>query len=474
MSYRDPNINRRQMLKTVGAGLAASTTLTACSKDSLVQTQLPATKVIGSNGRPVLPWSNWSGNQRSQPTERSVPRSEEQLINLIKESKQSIRCVGAGHSFSPLVPTDETLISLARLRGLKSADLATKRATFGAGTLLGQTGEPLWEQGLALNNMPDIDTQSLAGAIATSTHGTGSTYGSLSSDVRGMRIIGGGGQVISCSATENPDVFNAARANLGSLGVLTEVTLDVRDSFNLHEQQSILPSDEAYVLADQYLREGRRFEMYAFPHGDYSMMITLDETELPVNDVHDQAESGDSILELKKWTERLPWLRRFIVNSALKDAAGPMSERVNRSYKVFGNLRNVRFNEMEYSVAAEDGMECLAEILHTIKKQKLDVVFPIEYRYVKADDIWLSQFYQRDSCAISCHNFADRDYKKYFAALEPIFLKYSGRPHWGKIHTLSASDFAEKYERWDDFKRLRNELDPEGMFLNKHIKELFV
>ncbi len=474
MSYRDPNINRRQMLKAVGTGLAACTTLASCSKDNAVQTQPLAPKVIGSNGRPVLPWSNWSGNQRSQPTERSVPRSEDQLIKLIKESKQSIRCVGAGHSFSPLVPTVETLISLARLRGLKSADPIAKQATFGAGTLLGQTGEPLWEHGLALANMPDINTQSIAGAIATSTHGTGSTYGSLSSDVRDLRIISSGGEVINCSASENADVFNAARANLGALGVLTEVTLDVRDAFNLHEQQSILPNIEAYILADQYLKEGRRFEMYAFPYGDYSMMITLDETDKPIDDEHDYAESGDSILELKKWTERLPWLRSFLVNTALKDAAGPMSTRVNRSYTVFGNLRNVRFNEMEYSVAAEDGMECLAEILHTIKKQKLEVVFPIEYRYVKADDIWLSQFYKRDSCAISCHNFADRDYKKYFAALEPIFLKYDGRPHWGKIHTLTANDFSEKYEHWNDFKRVRSNLDPNGLFLNKHIKELFI
>jgi len=204
------------------------------------------------------------------------------------------------------------------------------------------------------------------------------------------------------------------------------------------------------------------------------MMITFEETEQPINDKHDHAESGDSILELKKWAERLPWLRGYLVNSALKDALGPVSERVNRSYEVFGNLRNVRFNEMEYSVPAKDGLECLQEILYTIKKKKIDVVFPIEYRYVKQDDIWLSQFYQRDSCAISCHNFADRGYQQYFAALEPIFLKYDGRPHWGKIHTLTANDFAEKYPHWDDFKRVRSELDPDGLFLNAHIKQLFV
>jgi FAD-linked oxidoreductase len=476
MSYRAPHINRRTMLKTVGAGIAASSMLTACSADNDKALQNIAHKspVLGADGRPVLPWSNWSGNQRSQPTQRSAPRSEQQLIALIKQSKQSIRCVGAGHSFSPLVPTDETLISLARLRGLKSIDQTNKQATFGAGTLLGQTGEPLWEAGLALPNMPDIDTQSLAGAIATSTHGTGSRYGSLSNEVVAMRIITSDGEALVCSATENPQFFQAARANLGSLGVVTEATLNVRDAFMVHEQQSILANHEAYPLAEKYFSEGRRFELYGFPYGDYSMLITLDETDKSINDSHDQAESGDSILELKKWTERLPWLRSFLINSALKDASGSLSQRINRSYKVFGNLRNVRFNEMEYSIAAEDGMECLQEVLYTIKKQKIEVVFPIEYRYVKSDDIWLSQFYQRDSCSISIHNFADRDYKQYFAAIEPIFLKYGGRPHWGKLHTLTADRFAEIYPRWHDFKRIRSELDPKGLFLNQHLKELFI
>lgn len=474
MSYRSPHINRRDMLKAVGSGLAATTLLTACSDEKAQVTLNDKPPVIGANGRPVLPWSNWSGNQSCQPTERMVPRSSEQLATIIKESQQSIRCVGSGHSFSPLVPTDETLISLARFRGLKNVDPDKKIATFGAGTMLGQTGDALWEKGFALHNMPDIDTQTLAGAVATSTHGTGSKYGSLSSNVAALKLVTSTGDVLRCSATENAEVFNAARTNLGSLGVITEVALDVRDTFNLEEKQWVIPNSEAHALSEKMRAEGRRFEMYAFPYGDYSLMITIDETSKAINDDHDQSGSGDSILELKKWTERLPWLRGIMINAALKGASSDtLGERVNRSYKVFSNLRNVRFNEMEYSVPAEKGLECLQEILAVIKKSKIDVVFPIEYRFVKGDDIWLSQFNQRDSCSISCHNFADRDYKHYFSLLEPIFLKYGGRPHWGKLHTLTANNFAEKYQHWGDFKRIRQELDPRGLFLNKHTRELF-
>jgi len=460
MSYPTTKLNRRQLLKTVGTSIATATFLPACSSDKpeTLATPSQAPKVIGANGRPVLPWSNWSGNQKCQPTERNVPRSEQQLIELIKESEQSIRCVGSGHSFSPLVPTDETLISLARFRGIKEIDKANDEVRFGAGTLLGQIGEPLWEQGYALKNMPDINTQSLAGAIATSTHGTGPKFGSLSDDVTAVKMITAAGDTLNCSATENADLFDAARTNLGSLGVVTDITLKVRDSYKLEEKQWFLHNDEAHPMIEKLRDESQHFELYAFPHGDYSLLITIDETDKPILDEVDQGASGDAILELKEWTERFPWLRSYFVNSGLKDASKHIETRVNRSYKVFGNLRNVRFNEMEYSVPAEHGVECLQEILAVIKKEKADVVFPIEYRYVKADDIWLSQFYQRDSCAISCHNFADRDYKRYFALLEPIFLKYDGRPHWGKIHTLNKEQFANKYERWNDFKQLRNEL----------------
>ncbi|MBX2848654.1 MAG: FAD-binding protein, partial [Acidiferrobacterales bacterium] len=476
MSYPSSQIDRRKMLKAMAGGLASATFLPACgSNQNSLLTHAPkhSEPVIGANGRPVLPWSNWSGNQHCQPTERNVPRSLGQLVKLIQSSKQSIRCVGSGHSFSALVPTDETLISLARFRGLKELDETNKTATFGAGTLLGQTGDPLWEKGYALNNMPDINTQSLAGAIATSTHGTGRDFCSLSDDVRQLKMVIASGEEVTCNAEENTDLFNAARANLGALGVLTEVTMKVREKYRLEEKQWFVANEQAHSQIESLRDQSRHFEMYAFPHGNYSLMITIDETDKPILDEVDPAASGDAILELKKWTERLPWLRSYLVNSGLRDAAKQTESRVNRSYRVFGNLRNVRFNEMEYSVPAERGVECLQEILAAIKKQKLDVVFPIEYRYIKADNIWLSQFYERDSCAISCHNFADRDYKRYFAVLEPIFLKYGGRPHWGKIHTLNASHFEKMYPRWQDFKRLRAEVDPVGLFLNRHIGGLF-
>lgn len=463
-------LDRRQLLKGAG-GFALLSVLPGCSTAS---SGAAAQQVVrDAKGRRVLPWSNWSGNQACQPALRWVPKSEAQLQQLLKSSSNKVRCVGAGHSFSALVPTDEALLSLARIRGLQSADKQNQQASFGAGTRLAAMGKPLAEQGLALPNMPDINTQALAGAIATSTHGTGANYGSMSSTVSAMRMVLADGEVLNVSAQENSQLLNAVRHNIGALGVVTEITLQTQDAFNLEEKTWVLPLAEAMQQAEAMRDSIRHFEMYFFPHADYAMMISIEQTDKPVADIFEPKASGEdddalrSVVSITKW---LPFLRGPIINSALKDVA--MQSRVGRSYEIYGNSRTMRFNEMEYSVPAVDGLACIEEILHTIKRKSIDVIFPIEYRYVQADEVWLSPFYQRDSCSISCHNFHDLDYKTYFSKIEPIFNKYQGRPHWGKLHTLTASQFADKYPRFEDFLSLRKQLDPKGRFLNAHLESV--
>ena len=166
------------------------------------------------------------------------------------------------------------------------------------------------------------------------------------------------------------------------------------------------------------------------------------------------------------------FLYSTIMNYTLRGQVGEVEMKEGRSYQVYPTMRDIRFNEMEYSIPAEYGIDCIREVLATIKKQNIDVIFPIEYRYIKADDIWLSPFYGRDACAISVHQFHAREYKSYFSLNEPIFLKYEGRPHPGKLHTLSAPEFTARYPRWNDFLRVRQEMDPEGKFLNSYLKRI--
>ncbi len=467
MNFDRIQLNRRNLLKAAGAGLIAAGTA-GCSS-SVKPQKNPG--IIGKDGKRVLPWSNWSGNQHCQPNERLVPRNEDELLSILRNATQPIRSVGSGHSFSALVPTNQTLLSLARLRGIENIDTEALEADVWAGTRLSQLGDQLWEHGLSTINMSDIDTQAFAGALATSTHGTGKELGTLSTHVKTLRIANAAGEMMECSASQNSDLFNAARNNLGALGVVTKARIHADKAYYLKEHSWMMSEDEGLKRAEELRDAHRHYEMYALPHSDYMLGIAIDKidpSEIPADQPEPGGDAYEAFRMMSNLIDYMPFARSWLVNFG---AGGVEPEtRYGKSHEIFGNLRDIRFNEMEYTVPAEMGPQCLREILQTIKKQNIPVIFPIEARYIKGDDVWLSPFYKRDGFAISCHNFHDKDYKKYFAAIEPIFWKYDGRPHWGKIHTLKAAEFAARYERFNDFLRVRKEMDPQGLFLNDHLR----
>lgn len=463
------SLTRRQTLKAASVGMAVATTgLVGCSN-----TPEQVARPTSING--IMPWSNWSGNQLCYPTERARPRNREALAKLLKETDGKIRAVGAGHSFSALVPTDETLLSMARFRGIHHIDQGTKEVTIGAGTRLAALGDELWENQLGMINMPDINTQALAGAIATSTHGTGQRFGSLSSYVTGLTLVTAAGETLNCSASENKDVFDAARCNLGSLGIITDITMQMRDAYYLKEYSVMLPIEEAFTKMEEMRLAKRHFEAYGLPHANHVLLIEFTEISKEESDAKQgEAESGDayeSFRTMANVIETFPFLRGPIMSIAPRTVGE--EERYGPWHKIFGNVRDMRFNEMEYTVAAEDGLTCFREVLDTIKEKNIDVIFPIEFRYVGEDDIWLSQFYQRPGAAISVHNFHDKPHLPYFAEMEAIFDRYQGRPHWGKLHTKTEQELARLYPQWQAFKNLRQGLDPERRFINKHLESIF-
>lgn len=467
MKINDFKLSRRNALKIAGAGLVASTAA-GCSK-----APKPLPNPLSVDG--LLPWSNWSGNQVSYPAERARPRNIEGLVKLLQETEGKIRAVGAGHSFSALVPTDETLLSMARFRGISHINQATKEVTIGAGTRLAALGDDLWENQLGMINMPDINTQALAGAIATSTHGTGQKFGSLSSYVTGLTLVAANGETYKCSALENKDIFDAARCNIGSLGIITDITMQMRDAYYLKERSEMLPIDEAFKKMEELRLAKSHFEAYGLPHANHILLIEFNEVAKEESDaMQGKAVSGDAyetFRTLADVIDTLPFLRGAVMSIAPRTVG--VEERYGPWNKIFGNVRDLRFNEMEYTVPAADGLACFREVLNTIKEKNIDVIFPIEFRYVGEDDIWLSQFYQRAGAAISVHNFHDKPYMPYFAEMEAIFDRYQGRPHWGKLHTKTEPEFAALYPQWQAFKKLRQRLDPNRRFINKHLESIF-
>ncbi|MGB1580118.1 MAG: D-arabinono-1,4-lactone oxidase [Nevskiales bacterium] len=422
----------------------------------------------------VAVWRNWSGAQSALPAAQLAPGSESELAALIAGTRQTVRPVGSAHSFSALVPTRGMIVSLARLQGLISHDAARLQAEFWGGTHMSTMGPVLHEIGQAQVNMADIDYQTLAGAIATSTHGTGKRFGSYSSTVTGLRLITAQGEILDCDADNQPELFKAACCSLGALGVISRIRLQNRKPFRLHSKTWVAETESLLENLDHLATANAHFELLPLAHSDKSLAIAHNETYLepsPKQEAESDAELAQMMDALYRHLRHMPKLRSQIINFV----AGRLSfeEEIDDSWKVFANQRDVRFNEMEYSVPAEDGPACLREILKTIADNNLPSWFPLEYRLVKADDVPLSMFYKRDSAAISVHQYHELDYHNFFAAIEPIFWKYGGRPHWGKLHRLNARQLSGLYPEWDRFNSIRKTLDPQGKFLNDHLRGVF-
>lgn len=420
----------------------------------------------------TLPWHNWSGGQSAQPAGRLAPATVDELVTWMKGSTGPLRAVGAGHSFSPLVPTDGHLLVLDKISGLLDSDAETLQATFGAGTRLANMGVPLEGAGQGMFNLPDIDRQTLAGATATSTHGTGIEFNSLSGYITGLQMVTASGEVIDADRESDPDFIKAASVGIGALGIVTKIRMQNRSAYQLKKRDWVEKTEDVLKNFDERVAEHRHFEMFPLVHSDYALVLSIDETEEPVNNppVDPEADAAFA-MAMRAWMELPPGMRRPVING-LASQIGPTSA-VDASWKILTNIRNNRFNEMEYSIPIEQGAECLREVLSTIAEQGLDVVFPLEYRYIKGDDLLLSMFEGGPRAAISIHRTWDEDYRPYFDVIEPIFWKYGGRPHWGKLHSLGYNELSRLYPGFETFRTLRAELDPEGRLLNDHLRKVF-
>lgn len=420
-----------------------------------------------------IPWKNWSGSQVCYPEFRKAPATIDALQELVNHTKGTIRPVGSGHSFTPLVPTDDTIVSLARLSGLVSHDSKKNQATILAGTRLGDIGEPLAAVNQALLNMPDIDEQSLAGALGTATHGTGENIGCMSSFVEGLKIMQANGDIIQCDRNTNTEIFNAARVNLGALGIVTEVTLQNTPKYRLKRETTWMPIEEILEQSDALAKNNRNYEFYYIPFTGMGFTDVQNITNEPVS-VTDKMDQNDGAEDLKLARDMLSWspkLREFVLGTYMKTLSKEVT--IANSWQNYASERNVRFNEMEYHLPRENMVKAFKEIRAMVETNFPEVFFPFEVRYIQGDDIWLSPFYGRETCSIAVHRFFQEDYKPLFKAVEPILQKYEGRPHWGKLNTMTAEHFKLHYPKWSDFDDVRRQLDPNGQFLNGYLKSLF-
>jgi FAD-linked oxidoreductase len=417
-------------------------------------------------------WRNWSGIANSYPAVRSSPGSEDELAGLLRKTPAPIRPVGAGHSFTSLVPTDGTLISLDQMSGIVSHDPAGNTASVWAGTRLGDLGPALAAIGQEMLSLPDINKQSLGGALGTATHGTGEGYQALHGSVRSFRLATAAGEIIECSALRNSEIFSAARVGLGAFGIMTQVTLQNDAVHRVRKRTFVQSTEKTAAEWPGLCATHRKVEFFALPFTGLSAVIATDPSDAAVIPRGPDQDTA-SLMSVKRLRDLFGWmppLRRALARSALMGL--PEEQAIDDSWKLLSNERPVRFNEMEFHLPRETQMAAMLEVLDSIEANHHDVFFPLELRSIAKDDAWLSPFYDRDSGSIAVHAYYKDDYKRLFAEIEPILRRHGGRPHWGKLHSLKARDLEALYPRWRDAMNVRESLDPHGRFLNSYLREL--
>ncbi|MEE9255519.1 MAG: D-arabinono-1,4-lactone oxidase [Pseudomonadales bacterium] len=390
------------------------------------------------------PFSNWSGGVRCEVSALVYPRSEEDLCGSVHASER-VRVVGTGHSFLPYWQDGDTVISLDALSGLIDVtplDDESAVARVWGGTKLWALGEPLWEAGYSMVNMCDIDRQSIAGAVSTGTHGTGKDLSNISSSVLGLRLVKADGGIAQLGPSEE---LKAASISLGLFGVISQVALRVLPRYGLLEHDWQASVGEIMNRLSEHTGENRHFEFFWLPGTDLchaKSLNPIDAAGIEVSDAPDIAfgEAGE--------------------------CRGP-------SFQIFPSTRENKFNEMEYSVPEHRGAECFSSIRELMRSRFPKVPWPVEYRTLRADDLWLSTAQRRDTVTISIHQGADYPFEEFFCAAEEIFVEHDGRPHWGKVHHRGADAFATLYPRWDDFLSLRAKYDPQRKFMNPYLSGIF-
>ena len=451
MSLPNLDIDRRAFLQGL-AGLGALSLLPPSASLAASQPQ----------------WRNWSGNQTASPNQMLYPRNADGLAELLKTTTGVVRPLGGSHSFSALVPTDDTIISLEAMAGLQHFNAETLEARFGGGTRLAMASQQAWDAGGSFINEPDINLQSLSGAIATATHGTGLGLPSMSGMVSALTVMTPDGESHHLNADD--ERLLAAGTHLGALGFITDITFKLQPSYRLEERIWTMSLDDAMAYIEQEKHNHRHIELFAFPRGNTAIVQTVNPTDKP--DTESEKDDSNELLErVSQLAMRAGWLTPNLQRLVTLF----VSESVYRgpAHKVFANRRAVRFNEMEYTVPAEDGIRCLREVCERIREQKINVFFPIEFRYTAAESPWLSMFHDRPGASLSVHQYYQQDKWPLFNAVEPIMQRYQGRPHWGKIHTMDARQLRQVYPRFDDFLAVRQAMDPKGRMLNAHLKQLF-
>lgn len=424
------------------------------------------------NCRTGKEFENWAQTIQFKPGSYCQPKDEASVRDILAGAAANgkhLRVQGNGHSWSQFLQTPDTLVWLKDVKGTVRVDPAAKTAAVPAGIKIEALVDELRKKGLGLQNTGSILKQSIAGAISTGTHGTGLGLGNLATHVVGMKLLTmKNGQMTELvlqqgQGAETDELLRAARVSVGALGVITEVTLQCRDDYRveLTGYQVRIEDFLQQPAIDALNASNQRVRLWwggLFQDRDDVIVTTLNDTA---------SAEHSSVFDI---------LREFV------DALAQGSR--NNPVKLHGRYEDIltipfeiKHRECEYAIPVERTAEALRALKEMMDEGGFRTTLPVEIRFVAADDSLLSPSCGRSVAYIGINTQAkntEPSANELFSRFEPMMKEFGGRPHWGKIFTVTAAELDAMYPgTYARFKEIRRDLDPGGVFSNTLTRSLF-
>ena len=432
---------------------------------------------MGRSSQQTTRWSNWAGNQQTGSVLVSKPQTESELQQVVQNAQTSgrrVKAVGSGHSFTAIAVAEEVLVDLSKYDEILAIDKINQTVTVQSGIQLSKLNQALHENSLAMQNLGDIAYQTIAGAISTSTHGTGAKFTGIANQVVALRVVLADSSIVECSANKNAELFSCARVGLGAIGLISTVTLKVVPAFNLAVIEEPMRVDDVLQNLDLHVDSNDHFEFFWVPHTGWALTKRNNRNNLPIEPMSKMSHwysktlmenyaFGAVCMLGKARPSLIPKLAKALPSSG-------RNEYSDASHKVFASKRIIKFYEMEYAIPREACAEALNRVRRMVTDSGFFLNFPVEVRFTAPDEIPLSTASNRESAYIAVHIYKGMNYVPYFTEVESIMNSYQGRPHWGKLHFQNASTLASRYPQWDVFQSVRNQVDPKRMFSNQYLE----
>lgn len=432
---------------------------------------------MGRSSQQTTRWSNWAGNQQTGSVLVSKPQTESELQQVVQSAQLSgrrVKAVGSGHSFTAIAVAEEVLVDLSKYDEILAIDKTNQTVTVQSGIQLSKLNQALHENSLAMENLGDIAYQTIAGAISTSTHGTGAKFTGIANQVVALRVVLADSSIVECSANLNAELFSCARVGLGAIGLISTVTLKVVPAFNLGVIEEPMRVDDVLQNLDLHVDSNDHFEFFWVPHTGWALTKRNNRNNLPVEPMSKMSHWYSKTLMENYAFGAVCMLGRarpsLIPKLAKALPSSGRNEYSDASHKVFASKRIIKFYEMEYAIPREACAEALNRVRRMVTDSGFFLNFPVEVRFTAPDEIPLSTASNRESAYIAVHIYKGMNYVPYFTEVESIMNSYQGRPHWGKLHFQNASTLASRYPQWDVFQAVRNQVDPKRMFSNQYLE----